>query len=62
MNRIVKKLNARFYDEETGNMLNYLTLKVSDKLIEKDIAAERAIRIDKYYPIVLTVASVPFFI
>jgi len=43
-------------------MLNYLTLKVSDKLIEKEIAVERAIRIDKYYPLILIVGSIPFFI
>ena len=48
MLRIVKnKLNNFLYDKDTGYMLNYLTLSVTDKIIEKDISSERAERILK---------------
>lgn len=42
-------------------MLNYLTLSVKNQDIARDIAEERAERIDRYYYIILIGSLLPFF-
>ena len=50
---IIERFRLKLYDEETGKMLNYLTLNISNKEVLNDIAHERAYRITKYYGLIL---------
>ena len=62
MNNIRKRITEFFYDKDTDNMLNYITLNVSNKEVRKDIDQERAERINKIYFIILLVCSIGFVI
>ena len=59
---VTAKVHNYLYDKDTGYMLNYLTLNVKDKLIEKDIASERAERIYKVYWFIFTCSLVAFIL
>jgi len=61
-NTIRNRFQNYLYDKDTGNMLNYLTLSVKDKEIEKDIAEERAERVNKYYWIIFVCSFIGFII
>jgi hypothetical protein len=39
--RIQRFLRQKLYHEETGFLLNYLTLKISDPIIEKEMLLHR---------------------
>lgn len=41
MLQTIKKLRLKLYHKDTGNFLNYLTLYVLNKEIQKDIDKER---------------------
>ena len=62
LKRVKNKLNTFLYDKDTGYMLNYVTLNVKDKIIEKEIAFERAERINKIYWYTFTFSFVGFII
>ena len=62
LKRVKNKLNTFLYDKDTGYMLNYITLNVKDKIIEKEIAFERAERIDKIYGYAFTFCFIGFII
>ena len=55
---IFARFRSKCFDKETGYLLDYLTLSVKNKEIQKEISQERIQRLHKYYWLVFITSSV----
>ena len=55
---ILARFRSKCFDKETGYLLDYLTLDVKNKQIQKEISNERNQRLHKYYWLVFVTSSV----